>query len=146
MIDAVTIRRATLDDAAAVATLAAKTFVDTFAADNRPEDMAVHLATAYGVTQQSAEIVDPDYVTLLAFVGGTLAAFAQVRRKTPPPCVTGDDPIEIHRFYVDQRWHGQGIAQHLMQWVLTQPWYCHNAEYCSTPDHRANAASFVQTD
>jgi GNAT superfamily N-acetyltransferase len=103
-----TIRRATPDDAADVAALAAKTFFETFAADNRPEDMAAHLATAYGVAQQSAEIADPDYVTLLAFADDALAAFAQVRRKTPPPCVTGDGPIEIHRFYVDQRWHGQG--------------------------------------
>jgi len=110
----VTIRRATLDEAAAVAALAARTFEETFGADNRPEDMAVHLSTAYGVPQQSAEIADPDYVTLLAFADDALAAFAQVRRKTPPPCVTGDGPIEIHRFYVDQRWHGRGIARPLM--------------------------------
>lgn len=110
----VTIRRASLDDAAAVAAFAAKTFYETFAADNQPEDMAVHLSTAYGVPQQAAEIADPDYVTLLAFADDTLAALAQVRRKAPPPCVTGEAPIEIHRFYVDQRWHGRGIARPLM--------------------------------
>lgn len=118
MTERVTIRRATLDDAAAVAALAAKTFFDTFAADNRPEDMAEHLATAYGLPQQSAEIADPGYVTLLAFVDDTLAAFAQVRHQTPPPCVAGDAPIEIHRFYVDQRWHGQGVARPLMDACL----------------------------
>ena len=85
MTERVTIRRATLDEAAAVAALAARTFEETFGADNRPEDMAVHLSTAYGVPQQSAEIADPDYVTLLAFADDALAAFAQVRRKTPPP-------------------------------------------------------------
>lgn len=110
----ITIRRATLDDAAAVASLAARTFEETFAVDNRPEDMAAHLVTAYGVQQQSAEIASADYATLLAFADGTLAAFAQVRRKDPPPCVTGDSPIEIHRFYVDHRWHGQGVARPLM--------------------------------
>lgn len=110
----ITIRRATLDDAAAVASLAARTFEETFAADNRPEDMAAHLAAAYGLTQQSAEIADASYATLLAFVDGVLAAFAQVRRKDPPPCVTGAAPIEIHRFYVDRCWHGQGVAPPLM--------------------------------
>lgn len=114
MTERVTIRRATLADAADVAALAARTFEETFAADNRPEDMAVHLATAYGVPRQSAEIADTNYVTLLAFADGTLAAFAQVRRQTPPPCVTGEAPIEIHRFYVDKRWHGQGVARPLM--------------------------------
>lgn len=115
---ALTVRRATLDDASSVAALAARTFEETFAADNRPEDMATHLSTAYGVAQQSAEISSADYATLLAFVDGTLVAFAQVRRKDPPPCVTGSAPIEIHRFYVDRSWHGQGVARPLMDACL----------------------------
>jgi diamine N-acetyltransferase len=53
-------------------------------------------------------------VTLLAYAGDALAAFAQVRRNEPPDCVEGPDPIELHRFYVDRRWHGQGVAGQLM--------------------------------
>jgi len=112
---AITIRLATLDDAASVAALAARTFAETFGADNRPDDMAAHLASAYGVVQQSAEIASTEYVTLLAFADDVLAAFAQVRRKVPPACVTGPAPIEIHRFYVDRRWHGLGVARPLME-------------------------------
>lgn len=114
MIAAVTIRRATVADAADLAALGARTFHDTFAADNRPEDMAVHLATTFGVPQQTAELADAGCVTLLAYVGQTLAAFAQVRRKEPPPCVEGSTPVELHRFYVDRPWHGQGVAARLM--------------------------------
>lgn len=114
----VTIRRAAIDDAAIVAALAASTFEETFGADNRPEDMAAHLATAYGVAKQTAEIENPAYVTLLAFADGALAAFAQVRRQNPPPCVTGAQPIEIHRFYVDKRWHGRGLARPLIDACL----------------------------
>src|SRR6185436_9563466 len=32
----------------------------------------------------------------------------------PPPCVTGPDPIELKRLYVEQRWQGRGVAQTLM--------------------------------
>lgn len=110
----VTIRRATVEDAAAVAAFGAKTFEDTFGADNRPEDMAEHLASAFGVPQQTAELASPDYVTLVAEVDGAIAAFSQIRRKTAPDCVTGPDPVELHRIYVDQPWHGQGLAQRLM--------------------------------
>jgi GNAT superfamily N-acetyltransferase len=110
----VMIRRATVADAADVAALGARTFHDTFAADNRPDDMAAHLATVFGVAQQTAELTDTGYVTLLAYVGPALAAFAQVRRGEPPPCVEGDAPVELHRFYVDQPWHGQGVAARLM--------------------------------
>ena len=111
---AVTIRRATVADAAVVAAFGAKTFDDTFAADNRPEDMAAHLATVFGVPQQTAELADTNYVTLLAYVGTALAAYAQVRRTAPPPCVEGREAVELHRFYVDAVWHGQGVAARLM--------------------------------
>ena len=111
---AVTIRRATVADAAVLADIGARTFHETFAADNSPEDMAEHLAAAFGLAQQTEELTSPDYVTLLAYAGDTLAAFAQVRRKEPPDCVEGPDPIELHRFYVDRRWHGQGVAIQLM--------------------------------
>ncbi len=114
----VVIRRATARDAAAVAALAARTFAETFGADTRPEDMAAHLATAYGVPQQTAEIASADSVTLVGHVGGVLAAFAQVRRKELPAGVAGHAPIEIQRFYVDRRWHGQGVAAPLMDACL----------------------------
>lgn len=120
MADEVVIRRAHVGDAAVVAALAAKTFEDTFAADNRPEDLAAHLATSYGVAQQTAEITDPGYATLVVFVDGALAAFAQMRRHDPPPCVSGPAPIEVHRFYVDRPWHGRGLAARLMAACLDE--------------------------
>jgi GNAT superfamily N-acetyltransferase len=112
---AVVLRRGTVEDAAALAELAARTFVDTFAADNRPEDMQAHLEKSYGVVQQSEELLDPDVVTLLADRGGELVGFAQVRRNAPPPCVAERGAIELNRFYLDKRVHGTGLATRLMQ-------------------------------
>ncbi len=111
---AVTIRRASVDDAAVLAALGARTFHETFAADNQPADMADHLATTFGVPQQTAELTSLDYVTLLAEGEAGPVGFAQVRRVEPPACVEGSAPVELHRFYVDRRWHGQGVAAPLM--------------------------------
>jgi GNAT superfamily N-acetyltransferase len=113
----VSIRQATPDDARALAAFAERTFVETFGADNTPENLAAHVAKAFGVTQQTAELRDPAFTTLLGEDGGVIAAFAQLRRGLPPPCVTGPDPIEILRFYVDRPWHGKGVAQCLMRAV-----------------------------
>ena len=114
MADGFTVRTATPADAALVAAFGARTFHDTFAADNNPDDMAAHLAEAFGVAQQTAELTSADYITLLGYVGDELAAFAQVRRHDAPDCVVGPEPIELHRFYVDQAWHGRGVAAQLM--------------------------------
>lgn len=110
----VIIRRGTPADAAALAAFAARTFNETFGAQNDPDDLAAYLAASYGPAQQEAELRDPDAVTLLAESGGVLAGYAQLRRIPPPAGVVGTRPVEVRRFYVDARFHGRGLAQRLM--------------------------------
>jgi GNAT superfamily N-acetyltransferase len=108
------IRRPEPADAAPLADFAARIFADTFAADNRPEDMAAHLADRFGVRQQSAEIADPGILTFVVEAAGRLIGYTQVRRVPPPECVTGEAPVELGRFYVDRPWQGRGLAPRLM--------------------------------
>jgi ribosomal protein S18 acetylase RimI-like enzyme len=109
------IRRAVPADAAPLAELAARTFHEAFADGTPPDDMAAHLAKSYGVSQQSEEIADPGIVTRVAEVeGGALVAFSQIGRAPAPECVTGEAPVMVRRFYVEQAWQGRGLAQRLM--------------------------------
>ena len=114
------IRRAVAADAPVVAELARRTFFDTFAANNDAGDMALHLARAYGVPQQSAELADPAITTLLVERDGDAVAYAQLRSGHVPDCVSGAAPLEVWRFYVSQEWHGRGIAQALMDRVTAE--------------------------
>jgi len=110
----VPIRSATTDDAGALAAFAARTFAETFAASNTPEDMQAHLARSYGVAQQTAELTDPSAVTLFAEEDGQLVGYAQLRRGAPPECITPPDTMELHRFYVARDAQGTGVAQQLI--------------------------------
>ena len=103
------VRRATASDAAALAELGARTFIDAFGAQNRPEDIEAYVKATYGVQQQLREIDD----TLVVEEDGALIAFAQLHRSDSPH---GD--VELGRFYVDRNLHGRGIAQALMDAVL----------------------------
>jgi ribosomal protein S18 acetylase RimI-like enzyme len=114
------IRSGIASDATALAELAARTFRETFAADNRPEDIAFHLAHAYGMSQQQGELVDPDITTLLVEIDGQLAGYAQLRSGVAPDCVTGESPVELWRFYIAKPWHGRGAAQALMRRVESE--------------------------
>jgi ribosomal protein S18 acetylase RimI-like enzyme len=116
----VTIRPASVTDAATLADLARRTFYDTFASTNDANDMALYLAKAYGVDQQTREIEDRDITTLLAERDGVAVGYAQVRSGHVPDCVTGPRPIELWRFYIDREWHGRGIAQPLMEAVRAE--------------------------
>jgi diamine N-acetyltransferase len=105
------IRRAVSADAAALAELAARTFIDAFAAANRAEDIEAFVGATYGEVQQRREIENPDGITLLFEEDGVLHGFVQLRR-TPD---SRDGEVEIARFYVDQTRHGRGVAPALMQ-------------------------------
>ena len=63
---AMRIRRATADDAEALAEIGARTFFETFAADNTAEDMRLLLESAWRPDLQRAEILDAGLDTLLA--------------------------------------------------------------------------------
>ncbi len=113
----IVIRPGVASNATALAELAARTFCETFAADNTPENMAIHIDDAYATHQQEKGVVDPDITTLLAEIDGELAGFAQLRPGVLPECVTGQAPLELWRFYISKPWHGRGVAQSLMRSV-----------------------------
>jgi len=108
------IRPAREDDAAALSELAETTFRVAFAARNAPADMDLHCARSYAPAIQAGEIRDPHTHTLLAVDDSGLVGYAQLRRGTPPPCVTANAAVELRRFYLRAAWHGSGLAHELM--------------------------------
>jgi ribosomal protein S18 acetylase RimI-like enzyme len=111
------IRRGVQGDAAALAEFAARSYAETFGDATTPADLAMHLASAYGLHQQTEELTNIDLVTLLAECANRLAGYAQVRFHMPPDCVTDEGAVELWRFYVDKPWHGRGLARLLMEAV-----------------------------
>lgn len=113
----VTICHGTAVDAAELAEFAARTFEETYSAENKPEDMRAHIEANFSPSQQAAELSNPSVTTILSRSSGKLVAYAQVRLSTPPSCVTHAAPVELHRLYVDRRAHGSGLASKLIQAV-----------------------------
>jgi ribosomal protein S18 acetylase RimI-like enzyme len=104
------IRVATPADAATLAALSLKTFVDTFAPHNTAADMDSYTSVAFGEEKQRRELETAGTITLLADEDGETIAYAQLRQTPGGP--HGD--VELARFYVDAPHHGRGIAQTLM--------------------------------
>lgn len=109
-----TIRRGQPADAPMLADLAARTFRDTYAAQNTPENLGRHLAEHYGVDRQAAELADPGVTTLIAEVDGRPAGFAQLANRTPPQALPESGGLFLSRFYLEREWIGRGLAQALM--------------------------------
>jgi diamine N-acetyltransferase len=114
----ITLRAGNPDDAAVLAELAERTFRDAFGAANTAENMDAYVGRAYSEAVQRRELAEPSWHTLMAEHEGVAIAFAQLRVGVAPACVTGAAPVELLRIYVDRDWHGQGVAQALMEEVI----------------------------
>lgn len=111
----VAIRRANTDDAGLLAELGTRTFRETFAADNSPEDMAAYLASSFNLAQQTAELADPVSTFFIAEVGGVAAGYAMLRAGEPEEGIEGSKPVELVRLYVSVEWLGRGVGEALMR-------------------------------
>ncbi len=112
------IRQASLKDAAPLAAFGARTFRASFGADNRPEDMEQYVSTRFSTRQIEAELADPASTFLLAFEGQRLVGYAKLRDGREPACVEGEKPIELERIYVEQELKGRGYGSVLMESCL----------------------------
>lgn len=110
----ISFRTATADDAATLAACGERMFRATFRPHNRPADLDAYCLGAFGDELQRRELLDPGRHSWFAILDGAIAGYGQLRAGPPPPCVTGEAPIELLRFYVDERWHGRGVAPALM--------------------------------
>lgn len=114
----VTIRRGTVEDAGLLSELAARTFSETFAADNTPEDLAEYIATSFNVTRLTAELEDPASTFLIAEIDGSAAGYARLHDGEPEKCIEGENPVELVRLYVLREWLGRGVGEQLMRACL----------------------------
>lgn len=118
----VLLRRGIPSDAPRLARVAAALFTETSGAANRPEDMTDYLASAFSEEQQRRELSEPSTRVWLAMEAtGEIAGLAYVRLNVSPPtscAVSAQRPAELARLYTEQRWHGKGLGQQLMEAVL----------------------------
>jgi diamine N-acetyltransferase len=114
------IRRAVPADAETLTQLAVRTFYDAFASSNTPENMQAYMSAAFNLEGTERELADPRSKFLIAEVDGEPAGYAKLYEGEVPECVTGSDPIEIVRLYIEQRWWGSGVARALMQTCLDE--------------------------
>jgi ribosomal protein S18 acetylase RimI-like enzyme len=113
-----TLRRASPEDAAVFANIAAATFVETFGHLYPPEDLQEYLATAYAVENCRKQLSNPAMGIWLASIVGELAGFIVVGPcKLPVPDL---EPTagEVQHLYVYAKHHNLRIGARLMDTAL----------------------------
>ena len=104
------------EDAAVLSALGRRCFTETFGHLYSAENLAAFLAN-HSLDKWHALLADPAQVARVAESGDEMVAYATVGPPTLP-FEPGGVSTELHQFYVLAPWHGKGIAQELMTWVM----------------------------
>ncbi|HVT84347.1 MAG TPA: GNAT family N-acetyltransferase [Chitinophagaceae bacterium] len=110
-----TIKEATRKDAELIADMSRQTFYDTFAADNREEDMDQFLDEVFTKKELIKEVGAKNNIFLLAYVDEQPAGYVRMREFNNPPSLGDVVAMEIARIYVVKEFIGTGVGAALMQ-------------------------------
>lgn len=114
----VTIKRATLSDAATLAVLSRQTFYDTFTGTCTEEDMQQFLQEYFNLEQVKSELVNDNDFYFFAEIDGVPAGYIRFMEDYGNfPLMQQWKALELKRIYVDKNFHGRGVAQQLMAFI-----------------------------
>ncbi|TAG21733.1 MAG: GNAT family N-acetyltransferase [Cytophagia bacterium] len=108
------IRPALLTDAPALRNLSETTFVDTYAAFNTPENLQLHVAQHFNLSQIERELQQENFAYFVVESENGLVAFAKLVLNHAAKGLENERVVEMERFYVLRAFHGQQVAQQLM--------------------------------
>ena len=114
------IRYGTTDDAKMLSELGAKTFYDTFARDNTPENISLNMKRSFSTEVQFNELSDPNIIFLIAELENGPVGYAKLKLDSKNESITGTNTIEIERIYSLQEYIGKGIGKALMQAAIDE--------------------------
>lgn len=114
------IRRVTIADVDVLTEIARQTFYDTFTGTCTDADMQSFLDQYYNRVQLGAELSNPETWCFFAETSGKPVAYLQFMEDYRNfPLMKKWKALELKRIYVRKEYHGQGIAQKLMDHILT---------------------------
>lgn len=115
----ITIRRIIVQDVAVLATIAQQTFYDTFTGTCTEADMESFLADYFNETQLAKEVGNPDDLYFFAEADGVPVGYIRFMEDYSSfPLMKQWKALELKRIYVLKEYHGLGIAQRLMDFMM----------------------------
>ena len=116
------IRAAEQGEAQQLASFGATLFRQAYETTHPEPTLSEYLADSFAISRFARTLADPaSAILVIVSADGSWIGYAELRQGAPTAPTTvltrtlpGVAPMEIVRFYVDQAWHGRGVAQDLM--------------------------------
>jgi len=103
-----------------LAELGAKTFYETFAKDNTPENISLYMKKSFSKEIQLNELSKPDIIFLIVELEDEPVGYAKLKMNSNDESVKGTEVMEIERIYASQEYIGKGIGKELMKACINE--------------------------
>ena len=107
------IKKITLNDLAALKALSIKTFTDTFAKDNTPEDLKGYLNQAYTEEKLISELQNKQSEFYFIYSDDRLAGYLKINVNDTQTEIIEEGALEIERIYIDSDFKRLGLGKML---------------------------------
>jgi ribosomal protein S18 acetylase RimI-like enzyme len=98
-----------MNELEALRTISIATFEQAFAKDNSPQNMHAYISTAFALEQLKAELLNADSEFYLAKKDEYVIGYLKINLSKE------EQSLEIERIYIDEHYHGKGVAQQMME-------------------------------
>ncbi len=113
-----------LEEVPQLASIARKTFYETFIPYNSEEDIQAYLEKSFSIPQLQSEFTEDGNAFYLAKLAGEIVGYVKLQHRIPKPdpgipqIIYQRNAVLLERIYLDSRCHGTGVAHHMMQTCL----------------------------
>jgi len=114
-VEEVVIRLSRFEDTAAMRAVAIRSYYDTFADSNTPENMRAFLEESYNLKKLEEEFYEPGSVLCLACEGENVIGFLRLRKSNEVEYKLGKNVIELQRLYIHTEHQGKQVGKRLME-------------------------------
>lgn len=108
------------EEVSILAAIGRRTFEQTFAAGNNPDDFAVYLDWAFSQEQLEQELKNPDSRFYFARIGDEIGGYLKTNTGDAQTEMVAGRTLEIERIYVDEAMQGTGVGKALFQHAVGQ--------------------------
>lgn len=117
IMSSIKIRKATLADLETIQNISTRTFIETFAVVNTPENIENYVKESFSAKQLTSEINNVDSTFYLATSGPEIVGYLKINVGDAQTENVNKNALEIHRIYVLQAFHGKKVGQLLIDEV-----------------------------
>ena len=112
------LRQCTIRDFDVLRDLSIRTYYETFAHLNTPEDMAAYLEDAFNVDRFTGEMNDPNSTFYFLYCDERIAGYLKLNEAPSQTDINDLSSLEIERIYVASECQGEGLGRYLMEQAI----------------------------